>query len=370
MRTLILALFLLSLLNACKSAQTKYKEKNYIGAFDDALKELKKGKNKKENLPILKKSLNKISLAYKDLYAKYASLASLDQKAKVADANIDLVNRLEKAKKFIVPDSFYNQQELLSQNKNLKNEVGNAYLTRAISQLSELKSTNKKGLAPQALLDIEKAEKYLATNAEINKYKEEIIQYGTVVVNVEVEQWGSEFSMYEVDRIFRNVESYKHSNRLLKLIYESNRSKNQLDCNVEVRISSIDYDDNRQSNNQTYAESVPDGYEIKKDEKGNEIKVQKYTTVKGTVQIMTHTLRATCHVQTDIDAYTENCKWSQNSWTRYVETKNEEYRVSGDLRAIPSQYRNQPNNRMKSKSELTDELLSDIYNVFVQEYLR
>jgi hypothetical protein len=370
MRAFLFFLLIFSLFSACKSAQTKYKEKNYAGAFEDALKDLKKGKNKKDNLPLLNKSLNKITATYKSSYGKYSSLTTLEQKAKVADGNIDLVDRFDRAKSYIIADSFFNQKDLLLQNKVLKAEVGNLFLTRGTNELSELKSTNKKSVAHQALIDIEMAEKYLGHSAEISKIKEEIFQYGTVFINVEVEQWGGSYSLYEIDRVFRNVESYKHSNRMIEIFYESKKNKNQLDCNVEIRLSSIDYAENIRSSNHTYSESVPDGYEIKKDDKGNDIKVQKYTTVSGTVQTNTRTLRATCNIQTDIDAYSDNCKWSENSWTRYVETNNEEYRLSGDLRAIPSQYRNQPTNRMKSKSDLSDELLADIYNVFVQEYLR
>ncbi len=360
----------MSLICTCKSAQAKYKDKNYTGAFEDALKDLKKDKNKKENLPILKKSLSKLVNSYKELYARYSTMTDLDQKAKVADANIDLVNKFHSAKKFIIPDSFYNHQQLLSQNKNLKNEVGNDFLIRATDRLSELKSTNKKYLAPQALLDIEKAEIYLGKNSETTNYKNQIIQYGTVIVNVEAEQWGSDFSIFEIDRVFKNIESYTNSDRLLKVIYESMKPKSQLDCNVEIRLSTIDFAETIENNRLTFTESVPDGYEIKKDDKGNDVKVQKYAKVTGYVQINTRRLRATSNTQTDIDAYTENCSWSENRWTRFVETTREEYSISGDLRAIPSQYRNQPTNRMKSKSELADELLSDIYNVFVNEYLR
>ena len=40
------------LFTACKSAQEKYNDQNYKGAFDEALSDLKKGKDKNKNLGV------------------------------------------------------------------------------------------------------------------------------------------------------------------------------------------------------------------------------------------------------------------------------------------------------------------------------
>ncbi len=365
-----LILITVSLFITCKSAQDKFKDKNYIGAFEDALKDLKKGKDKKENLPVLRKSIAKLTSEYKASYNKYSTLTSLDQKAKVADACIDLVDRYDRAKSFIVADSFHNQKILLEQETNLKQEVGSAFKLNGINALNDIKSSKKKIQARQAMSDLDKAEYYLGSNEEITQLKSDLIKNGTLLVNVEVSQWNLDFRNYEIDNVFRNVEDYSNDKTLQKIYYNTRIPQNELDCNIELRLGSINYDENRTSRTNIFSERIQDGYDTKKDDKGNEVKTPRYIDVKGQVQTTTTILRASVNAQSDVKSYTGNCNWRDNSWSRSVQTQRDQYQLSGDSRAIPSQYRNQPSNNMKSKSQLSDDLLRDVYSVFVNEYFR
>jgi hypothetical protein len=360
-------LLIFSFFFACKSAQDKFKDKNYIGAFEDALKDLKKGKDKKENLLVLKKSITKLSSAYKSSFDKLTSASSLDAKAKVADSNIDLLDRFERSKNFLIADSFFNQSTLLSQNSSLRQEVGLAFKSKGSTGLNELKSTNRKLIAPMALSDIEKAAYYL--NEDLQAMTSDIYKYGTVLINFEVETWGNSFNNFEVDRIFRNIEDYNSNNKLQKIYYDANLPQNQLDCNVELRLSSPDYNEYSDSRTLNFSEKVEDGYDIVKDKDGKETKVIRYKNIQGQVLVNSIILKASCNAETNINSYNGNCSWMEERWTRSVETRREEYRLSGDLRAIPSQYKNQPsNNNTKSRSQLSDELLRDVYNVVVNQY--
>jgi hypothetical protein len=367
MRNFLFLLTIISFLLACKSAQDKFKDQDYVGAFESAIKGLKKKNDTKQNLAILKKSLTKIISAYQDDLKTYPTLIDLKQKAKVADSSIDLVEKIDKAKQYIEIDSFINHKELINQNSRLKTEVGTAYLNSAQTQLNEIKSTHKKTNAHQALDDAMKAQKYIGKSPESLKCIDEIEEYGTVVVNVEVQHW-NDFSSFDVNKEFRNVENNSSGIKLIKYLYDSSKALNKIDCNIEVRLSSIDYDESIEQRSQSFTEKVPDGFEIVKDDEGNETKVQLYKEVTGTVTIKKTIIKASCDVNTNIDDYEGNCSLSEERWSEEIETYKEMYELSGDERAIPDEYTRQPSNSMKSESELAEELLSEIYDTFARKY--
>lgn len=367
MRNLLLLLTIISFLFTCKSAQDKYKDQDYSGAFESAIKGLRKKSDTKANLAILKKSLTKLVSEYQDNLQKYPTMIDLKQKAKVVDGNIDLMEKLEKAKHYIEIDSFINHKELINQNAWLKTEVGTAFLNKAQTQLAEIKSTHKKINAHQALDDAMQAQKYIGKSPESIKCIDEIEEYGTVIVNIEVQHW-NDFNSFDVNKEFRHVENNSSSTNLIKYLYDSSKALNQIDCNIEVRLSSIDFDESIEQRSQTFTDKVPDGFEIKKDDEGNEIKVQLYKEVSGTITIKKTILKASCDVNTDIDDYEGNCSFSEERWSEDTETFREMYELSGDERAIPDEYTRQPSNAMKSKEQLAEELLSNIYDTFVRKY--
>ena len=106
MKSHYLLFILIITIASCKSAQEKYNDQNYKGAFDEALGDLKKGKDKSKNLTIIKKSLRQIVAQYKQLQTKLSN-ADIADKVPLADANIDLLDRMDKVSEFLVRDTFY-----------------------------------------------------------------------------------------------------------------------------------------------------------------------------------------------------------------------------------------------------------------------
>lgn len=354
----ILFLFFL-LIVSCKSAQDKYNAQNYKGAFDEALSGLKKGKDKNKNLAIVKKSLKQIVIQYKNLQNKLNHALAVDKVA-LADANIDLLGRLDKSSEYIIVDSFYNYKILQNENTNLTHEVGNFFKNEAIDLIEEAKSSRRKQAAQDGYYLIIKAEKYLGSKNELKNLKTEAEKLGTIVTNISVDYWLNDFDSWDVNNRFDDLENT--STLFEKTYYNKSLSRNELDCDIEVEIQSINFRETTDNNYRTFTDKIIDRYDVKIDSNGKRIEIPVYKEIQGKVEIISKTITAIANVTLDVNKITSDCPYTRNYWTEDVKTIVEEYRLSGDLRAIPDQYKNNSGSSPKSKDRLREDLLDEIYN--------
>lgn len=350
---------------SCKSAKDKFEDKNYTGAFDEALSNLKKNKNTRENLSILKKSLRQLALQYNQQYSRLANLSDVEQKVPLADANIALLTRLEKAESYVVADSFYNYPKLKKENQQLRLEVGNHYKQSAISLLDEASSTGKKAPAQKAHEILVKAEKYHPDPQSLRSLKEEAVKRGTVITNIKVEHWTTDFSSFDVDRLFQRLGST--SDLFHKIYYDKNFKRSELDCEVELEIESVDFRNNTEVRTQSFTKKIVDRYEVIVDANGNKKEVPVYKDLTGAVEVTTHILRASTDINLRVNSITTDCPFRNDSWSREVTTRGESYRLSGDQRAIPDAYKTS-GTQMKSRDELREDLLEELYNAVRYEF--
>lgn len=347
------------LFTACKSAQEKYNDQNYKGAFDEALSDLKKGKDKNKNLAIVKKSLKQIVGQYKSLQVKLTN-AQVADKVPLADANIDLLSRLDRTSDYIIIDSFYNYKNLQNENANLTNEVGNYFKNDAIDLIEEARASRRKQPAQDGYYLIVKAEKYLGPKNELKNLKTEAEKFGTIVSNITVDYWLNDFNSWDVNNRFDDLENT--SSLFEKTFYNKSITRNELDCDIEVEIQSINFRETTDRDFRTFTDKIIDRYDVKIDSNGKRIEIPVYKEIQGKVEILVKTITAVANVTLDVNKITSDCPYTRNYWTEDVKTTLEEYRLSGDQRAIPDQYKNSAGNSPKSKDRLKEDLLDEIYN--------
>lgn len=359
MKSHYLLFILIITIASCKSAQEKYNDQNYKGAFDEALGDLKKGKDKSKNLTIIKKSLRQIVAQYKQLQTKLSN-ADIADKVPLADANIDLLDRMDKVSEFLVRDTFYRYSILQNENISLTNEVGNYFKNDAIDLIEESKSTKRKQPAQDGYYLVVKAEKYLGPKNELKNLKLEAEKYGTIVTNISVDYWMNDFDSWEVNNRFDDLENT--STLFEKTLYNKNITRNELDCDIEVEIQGINFRETNDSDYRNFTDKIIDRYEVKIDSNGNRTELPIYKEIQGRVEIISKKITASSNTSLDINRITSDCPYSSTYWTEDVNTIIEEYRLSGDQRAIPDQYKTNTNSTLKSRDRIAEELLEKIYD--------
>jgi hypothetical protein len=361
--TLVITMFSM----ACKSPKDRLDDRDYEGAFESALKNLNKSKDKKENLLVLRKALSKLYNAHERNHASLSQVSPLETKATVADECTDLLDKIDRARDYIHDDSLYHYKEIYEENKILKNEVGNQYQKRAGDALQELKSTYNKSLAPTIYKDLERAEYYLGPNTDVRAYKEETLRLGTIIINVEADAWGSDYSNYDIGRVFGALNTVRTTSPLTKIYYQGRLSTEQIDCQINLRLGRIDYNESRNETSRNFSEKIEDGFDVKKDANGNEVKVQRYKTITATVYTTTTNYRMELPVESTVNGKAPNCTLTSNRWYSREDYKVDQHRITGDSRAVPSSYRNSTQN-IKSRQQLSEEILQQAYREFLDRY--
>jgi hypothetical protein len=346
------------LTSACKSAKDKFNDKDFSGAFEEAFKDLKKGKNKSENGAIVRNSLSRMNTLFQSKFNGYEA-SSLDNKAAITDEGIALLEKYDRAQNYIEAD---NEQlkNLRSQTENLRSSTGRLFSERAKSGLQQIISTKNKLSAPQVLYDLNKTESYLGASTELRNMTDDLFKYGTKIVVFELNQYGY-YDNYTVNSVFSRLET-ESRDRLMKTYYNRNVTASDLDCTVRLDLSRPYVRDYTRDRRENFSENIQTGTETKKDANGKETKVPVYTKVTATVEIREIIYEIKGDVRSDVYSRTNSCNFRSDSWSSTVTDIAESYRITGDSRAVPSRYNTSGRSRSKSDRQLQEELISRLYD--------
>jgi len=290
MSKLTVVLLAVIFLFSCKSAQKELQQGNYELAFNKSVKKLQKKPDDREQAEIFalsykksnQKNLDRIeylkmsgeSNAYDEIYKNYVSL---DRRQKLAETVLPI---RAGGQTVDFQHINYNQQII-----SAKKGAADYHYRKGLELMRGDKVSAKK-----AFYEFEAVKKYSSTYEDLNRLQEEAKEKGMtsvllVPLNKTYSQLSKEFLFNMVDFGMQDLDKDW-------IRYYNTPQKNYYDYNIFINISSvyISSDDMKESK-ETVRKEVKDGFKylldkngnVQRDSLGNDIKVDKYKTIRCTV---------------------------------------------------------------------------------------
>lgn len=356
---LFLLILLIPLCVGCSGPQKLYEKGNYKKAYDKALSELKKSKNRKMKT-LLNKSFSKM------IDDARGDIIDLDERYEYTAlvANLEIYEE--------VRDRYNKGQQFLDEDNILKfdnfQERGELFVMDAyevgLNYMREYEETKLKVYAQDAFQYFSLVDTYgLDEYQNLESLIQNSLELGIVIYNIHLDLSFDRSYSWELDHQFDDLEG---KSGFIQIVYD--RPISNEDCLVELDFSQLEERYDERSSSRTYSQKIQDGYTIQVDTSGNETKVPKYITVEGTVITNRITKALSWIVDLEVRSVTQNCNLKEERFYEGIEDVIEKYEIRGDERAIPSEYFNTTNSEFENTPRMVDDLIDELYRE-VRNYL-
>jgi hypothetical protein len=347
---------------ACATPQKHFSKGNYQKAFNTSLKELEK-KNDRKLKQILNRSFGKL------LEEKTYSINNLSASRKLQDWEKafalyeDLVADFDEADRFL--DSEYDtiMNRLIDDRELLALSIADNYEEMAFNSMEDFERRNNKVDAQEAYKYFNKLAYYQPDYPELSALIDEAYDAGLIHMLIDVNTWDYKYQ-WDIDQQFRQIEN--ESRNFVRLHY--NRIVPEVDCEVDVNFDNLRIQESRaQSKTESFTKLIQDGFETVTDANGNTTQKPKYIQIEGFLTTYTNSRRYEWHVNLMADRFSKYCDLNPRTFVSSQTVSRNEYQTSGDLRAIPDQYKlnSNQNDYDLSENRIVDELIRDLYNQIV-----
>lgn len=361
MRPFILLFVTLCLVISCRSAKKEYNRGKYESAIKKSLKDLRSDKKSRESKSIFNKALIKyVNNILKD--NKRAS--DVEDKESVYNRMMTIVDYYTDGSEFLDNTNITKAQEIDSLSTDLRLDIIDDLYLRGNDNLSKAYQQDNKQLAQAAYRDFTNLERRY--NPDIPDLEDLIGEALTKAMMVIVFKIDHNFNIMErsdIDRQFSNLEGTSGYTTVFV-----DRGPDEIDCLIELDFDRLDENQSRRSERRNFQKQVEDGFTLEKDTNGNEVKVPKYKTIKGYVDINTIRYTLSWDLSADVQRSSRHCnKYDRNfNKERYQDIIT--YQQGGDINAVPAEYRNNRTQRY-DRNSLVDALLDDLYDDVRRYYL-
>jgi hypothetical protein len=219
------------------------------------------------------------------------------------------------------------------------------------------KSRNKSD-ARNAYYHFELVRQYGAGYRDIDQLLFDSKNAAMVIYNVDADL-DSDFSyQWDIDRRFDDLEGERG---FVKIIYDNNTVPS--DCYIQLDFARLDLDETSSEAVNHYNKKIQDGYKTETDTSGNSIQIPIYKEVSGTVTIKSIKKIVSWRVDLEILNASQNCSFQEERFRASVEDKAEIFELSGDQRAIPEEFKNNTDDRLKDTDDMVEELIDELYRI-------
>ncbi len=349
---------------SCATPQKKLKKQDYLGASKSALKEIKKGKNPRENKLVLEKAMTAILAEGVPIVEELSGIQDVNSLEKAIKKSASLQEKITAANQYLIgvfDEDKNNLIELDQQNSILIYDISFA---AGQADLRESISSGYKQPAIDAYYHFVKASRYTYETQLLDSLKEVCIDYGTFIYQVKA---GATFDIgenWDIDREFDNVERF--SGDFLEVYYDGIVS--DADCRIEVDFRDLDFDIEEDKETLRFEKEIIDGYDVEVDTAGVETEIPIYKTIEGGVVVTKIVRVGSWEANVRISNSTKNCGLRDNFFSASRQSEIFEYETFGDERAIPSEYEDGRSDDLVSEDDMTEEMLEEIYDAFVRAY--
>ncbi len=338
--------------SACSSPQKLYEKGKYFKAFDGALSDLKGGKKNRKDVLLLNKSFSKmidvarqemniLNDGYKinDLSHNFKQYEEVDKRYVKGRAHLDVDNN----EKYV---GFSAEKEQLVEDTY---QEGKALLTY-------FEESENKSDARNAYYHFELVKEHGSGYSDIDQLLNESKRLAILIYSVDADLDSDFTYQWDVDRQFDDLEG---EYGFVKIVYDNNSISS--DCQVELDFSRLDVDERSDESSRSYSKEIIDGYKTETDTSGNSKQIPIYKDVTGRVTTKSITKTVAWRIDLEIVRSSVNCGLREERFRAEVEDRVEIFELSGDERAIPDEFKNSSNERLKNTDDMVDDLIDDLY---------
>ncbi|MCG8331718.1 MAG: hypothetical protein MI974_28795 [Chitinophagales bacterium] len=385
---------LLCIISSCTSPQKLYESGEYEKAYKMALRKLEKDKSDIESLEVLRASLqqmldkgeNKLVYDYTiqefqkglgNRETREALVIAIDRMLEYENELIveliasddakdweKALAKIEDVKEMLEYSAPYLDEQFSAEYEQLKRETSEQtdrlyefYFTRGQERMYLRDSIGLKSYARQAYYDFSKAKKYSLENEQLNQLIKTARTKAIVNYYVEPSTIWMISNSWEVNRIFDDIAG---ENGFKRVNYNGIMSNK--DCTISLNFDSPDIDINTSSRTRDFSEQIIVDYEVETDTSGIETKTPIYETIRGEVEIQEKTKTIELDLNVNITSHTKDCDCSGGRFSASASSTITTYELSGDERAIPSEYKNGYEESFEDEDDLIEEALESLYH--------
>lgn len=349
---LLISLFIIIFISACSGPQKLYEKGNYFKAYDKALSKLKKDKDRKMRT-LVNKAFFKMIDQTRD------ELIDLNRNFEINDAEKNLKmydevhERFEEGKVFLTNENVEKNAGLTDEKDNLVSDL----YEEGLAFMNDYNSSRLKIEAREAFAYFSLVDKYCSSDfPNMDQLLNESFEAGTVIYNVNVDLNFDQEYRWEVNRKFDDLEGRQGFTRI---VYD--RQGNVGDCLVELDFDSLDEDLRESTTTKNFSEEIEDGYTTSVDTSGKEIKTIKYKTITGSVTTRNVTKTVRWRVSLDVRSMNINCNLREERFSKELVDEVDQYEISGDERAIPSEFLDKKSQNLESTDDMVDDIIDELY---------
>lgn len=354
-----LIVFGLLAIHSCSPSKS-FEKGNYEKSYDLALNQLENGNKTRDNKEILIASLDKI------IEEDFQKIENLRDSLYLEDVEVayelvkDLQSKIEESSSYTSGLFVEDYNYLLEEKINLEYELIEGYYIAGIDFWKEAKDQNDKYLAQRAHQSFDKSKMYGNDYGGLDTLLEKSLDFGQIIYYVEADARFDITHNWDIDQRFDDLQD---TDDLYNKIYYEDVSidKYEADCYVSITFENLDITQNDNRYSREFSNEIVVGQKEIVDANGQKKTIDVTETIYATVIINETEYVARWQADTEIEKDSKYCDFNENRYTEEVRFQTEEYEVSGDSRAVPARYRQQPTFRSYVKDDLVRELIDQMY---------
>ena len=381
-------------ISSCTSPLKLYESGEYEKAYKMAFRKLEKDKSDIENLEVLRASLQQMldkgedklvyDYAIQEFQKGLGNRATREALVTVIDRMLEGENELkseliasndakdwEKAlakiediKEMLEYSAPYLDEQFSEEYEQLERETSEQtdrlyefYFTRGQERMYLRDSIGLKSYARQAYYDFAKAKKYSLEDEQLNQLISTARAKAIVNYYVEPNTVWMISNRWELNRIFDDIAGESGFKRVN---YDGMMSN--IDCTITLNFDSPDIDINTSTRTCDFKEQIIVDYEVETDTSGVETKTPIYETIRGEVEIHERTKTVEIDLDVNVSSHTKDCDCNDDHFSATASSTITTYELSGDERAIPTEYKPIHEESFEDEDDLIEEALESLYN--------
>jgi len=370
LRTISLVwLFTFILLPACQTIEELYQAGEYDKAFNAAQRRLEQQPGEEKTLVILEQSLQALITVDQEKFASLSAQAKPGYWEDALNAVARMDNYLEQARPYL-PDAYVEEQtQWWKSALSLEEQLYYHYLELGRSQLSQSLAENNAAIGQRAYYNFGRAKRYQRDHFEevedLQNYLVQAKQAGVIHYEVAINDGFNIGLGVNVKQAFWNLNTKGGLFLDIKKVFIANGG----DCAIDIDFGEFETSIREDNSQQDFKERIIVDHQVQTDTSGNQFEVPVYAEVEGTVETVTSTKVGSWEVKVDVSRRTGNCNIFSNRYHQEAKSTIEFYRLSGDERAIPDEYKRTIFQKEHTSDEdLAEEVLDNLVQLIYRDY--
>jgi hypothetical protein len=362
-------LFTLILLPACQSIEDFYQAGEYDKAFKAAQRRLEQKPAEEKTLAFLEQSLEALITAGQEEFAALSAQAEPNQWEGALNAVARMDNYLEQARPYL-PNAYEEEQtQWWAVALTLEEQLYYHYVELGSNQLAQSLAENNAAIGQRAYYTFGRAKHYQRDHFEevvnLQDYLAQARQAGIIHYEVAIDDGFNIGLGVNVKQAFSNLNTKGGLFLDIKQVFIANGG----DCAIDIDFGEFETSIREDNSRLDFHERIIVDHQVQTDTSGNQFEVPIYAEVEGRVETVASTKVGSWEVRVDVSRRTGNCNVFSKRYHQEASSTIEFYRLSGDERAIPDQYKHTVFQKEHTSDEdLAEEVLDNLVRLIYRDY--